>query len=763
MKGFLLKVTIFILFASSVKAQTITWPRQLTNNGSTINFYQPQIEKWDNYTTLTGRMAFSLFPLAGNEMVGVVNFNAGTNTNMSTHVVTVYNFVITQTHFPSLNADSARLMGNMVRSFISSGQTLDISLEQIVACTPKQATTSTVSVKNDPPVIFMSQQPTILLQLEGAPISSNTGQTNLQYVINSNYPLFLDQNTNNYFLYDGLEWQSAQAAKGPWKFTSQLPASLISLASDANWANLKGTIPAVTKADKNFPQVFYSEKLAELLVFEGKPTYTAVSGTSLKYANNTNSEIFFCGATNLYYYLISGRWFSAANLNGPWAYATPNLPKDFLNIPTNDPAAAILAYVPGTEEAADAVMIAQIPTTTNVNIADAAKQVNVQYSGSPTFKPIESTDMQYAVNTTDKVILLSNGQYYACVNGVWFTSYSATGPWQTVVIVPQEIYTIPPSSPVYNVTYVTQTVVSPGVVACSYTSGYMGVYVVSTGNTVIITSGTGYYIPPYYYYPPYGYPVCFHYPMTYGCYAYHPYSYSCYSYHPYPAYGSATYHASYNPYTGTYAHSASAYGPYGSASAGKAYNPYTGTAARGETTSNAYGSQSSAQAYNYKTGASAQTTQKSNAYGSSGSTSYTNGQGGTGEAAHQTTAQGTTGAAKTANGNMYATKDGNAYKNTGSGWESAGAGSSSSAQSSQMSNADKSSASQSASSQASQEAKNQDRGNSQSQSFNDRSSGNGGGGGGWGGRSSGGGWGGGGGGGGWNRGGGGFGGGGGRR
>ncbi len=45
----------------------------------------------------------------------------------------------------------------------------------------------------------------------------------------------------------------------------------------------------------------------------------------------------------------------------------PNLPADFANIPTNSPAAGVLSSVPGTEEAADAVMIAQIPTKTTID------------------------------------------------------------------------------------------------------------------------------------------------------------------------------------------------------------------------------------------------------------------------------------------------------------------------------------------------------------------------------------------------------------
>jgi hypothetical protein len=149
-------------------------------------------------------------------------------------------------------------------------------------------------------------------------------------------------------------------------------------------------------------------------------------------------------------------------------------------------------------------------------------------------------------------------------------------------------------------------------------------------------------------------------------------------------YGNSAWHGGY------YGSSASAYGAYGgSAHASNGYNPSTGTYARGGTVSNGYGSVSAGQAYNPRTGASASTVQGSNAYGSYGaSTASKNGNTAYGQ--HQTTSQGTTGqvhttnggsaygasgkygnsaaVGQTANGDKYATANGNTYKNTGSGW-----------------------------------------------------------------------------------------------
>jgi hypothetical protein len=154
-------------------------------------------------------------------------------------------------------------------------------------------------------------------------------------------------------------------------------------------------------------------------------------------------------------------------------------------------------------------------------------------------------------------------------------------------------------------------------------------------------------------------------------------------YHSSGYYGNSAWHGGY------YGSSATAYGPNGMAKAGSAYNPSTGTYARGASTTTAYGTQKVGQAYNPNTGAYATTHQTSNAYGSYGSSTVSK-NGNTAYTQHQTTANGSVGSVQTsaggkgvaasgaygnnaaagqaANGNKYATANGNVYKNTGSGW-----------------------------------------------------------------------------------------------
>jgi hypothetical protein len=645
------------------------WPRERYQNGTRLIIYQPQVDDWKDFKELTWRMAVSITPKSGKEVLGVVEMKGNTDIDNVSKVVVITNPQVTQTYFPSLDQATKEKMEGLFKTLIPS--TVSISLHRLIASTPKKEAPAGVQLNNDPPKIFVGYRRSILLNVDGEPVLSDVANTNLKFVVNTGWPLFFDSGNSSYYLAVDQQWLTANSLDGQWSPTMKLPADMSKVAQDKQWSALKKIIPPPSKSGGATPAVFYSDKPAEVILFDGQPVYAQVPGTQLTYATNTDSVVFVFTPTQQFYYLTAGRWFSANDLqNGPWTYATPDLPADFAKIPASSPASAILASVPGTDEAKDAVLLAQVPTTMTVKPQEAQAKVKVAYAGDPKFEPIKGTSMTYATNTRDKVIQLE-GIYYLCLQGVWFMAPAANGPWTTCMSVPQEIYTIPPSSPVYNVTYVTQTANSDGTVQANYTAGYLGAFILGAATGAIVANGSGYWWPPYtygaYYYP---------YAATYGGYYYGGYGY----HYATPYYNSAT---------GAYGWKQTAYGPYGSATRAAGYNPYTGTYARGASVSTPYGSRSAAQAYNPYTGTYAQTRQGSNpnaqwgsSYVSHGNQSATMGHYSTangtvagvsgskgGEAAGASTARGNTGVGKTASGNMYAGHDGNVYKNTGSGWQ----------------------------------------------------------------------------------------------
>src|SRR5437588_5635116 len=638
------------------------WPRQRTNQNGSLVYYQPQIDAWTNFKELTFRMAFSLTPKGQKQIGRVIEAQAQTYVNMDVRSVLLRDFTINVVKLPGLDPAKASQVDQAVRSFLPPGHTVVMALDRLVASVEKSQAPTPVQVQNNPPEIFVSNTPAILLNIDGEAVRADIAGTNLGFVVNSNFPLFFEKGGANY-LFTGEQWLKSPVLEGPWAPVASLPKDMTKVANDPKWAQMKKPILSPSAKGKP-PTIFYSNKPAEVILFQGQPNYANVPGTQLTVATNTDADLFVYTPTQAYYYLAAGRWFKASDLKGPWTYTTPDLPPDFANIPENSSAGRVLVSVPGTDDAKDAVLMAQVPTTATVD-PKAAEQAKVTYTGDPEFKPIEGTSMQYATNTADKVVKVGD-VYYLCLQGVWFMSSSATGPWTTADSVPKEIYTIPASSPVYNVTYVTQSTTPEGTVQSSYTAGYLGTFITGAAVGAILASGTGYYYPPYYGYPVGGYPVYHPYAATYGVGAYYntyPRAYGA-AKGVYGPYGGAAAGAAYNPYTGTYARGATAYGPYGSQSVAQAYNPYTGTYAATHQGSNAYSSWGQSVVSNGNK--SAYTQHYSNANGTVGSIQGSQG----GAAVGASTKYGNTAAAKTSSGNMYATHDGNVYKNTGSGWSS---------------------------------------------------------------------------------------------
>ena len=290
--------------------------------------------------------------------------------------------------------------------------------------------------------------------------------------------------------------------------------------------------------------MFVSTAPAELILLTGPPVYQPVAGTKLVWVGNTESDVFRLGPHGPVYYLVAGRWFSAPGFTGPWTFATPTLPEDFKKIPLEHPRSRVLASVPGTQQAAEGVLIAQVPQTARVN-KKTLKAPEVAYmGGEPKFEKVEKTKVERAVNT-DKSIIKVGDMYYMCYEGVWFMGSSPNGPWTVASKVPGEIYEIPISSPAHTVTYVTVEDDDDEWATFATAAMYTGV-MVAWGCAVW---GSGWYYPPYYggFYG--GYPM-----------------YRGY----YPSYG---YGASYNPWTGAYGRGAVAYGPYGGAGVGAQVQP----------------------------------------------------------------------------------------------------------------------------------------------------------------------------------------------
>ena len=379
-------------------------------------------------------------------------------------------------------------------------------------------------------------------------------------------------------------------------------------------------------------------------MFKGQPNFVPVADTGLLWASNSAIDVLIDTATNQHYVLISGRWFRAPGLGGPWTFvASTELPASFKRIPpTGTPASVVLASVAGTPQAQEAVIANTIPQTATVSRVNGPT-FTPAFDGATVWRPIPGTPLTYVANSKVPVIQVSPSSYYAVEAGVWFAAPALDGPWEIATFVPEVIYTIPVTSPLHYVTYVRVYGSTATVVYVGYTPGYLGTVVAPGG---VVVYGTGYV------YQPWVGTVWYAAPVTYGVAAtpvYNPavgYSFGfamglATAAIAEPYWGGAYYHAGYYGYpccgsvsanvyrnwgtgtssgtrtwydtssgtygwnsTGTYS---TARGTTGSYNAERNWNPYTGQGAQGytrtlNTASGTTGSVTRDEMYNAQTG-----------------------------------------------------------------------------------------------------------------------------------------------------------------
>jgi hypothetical protein len=658
-------VFLLLVWHTAFAAVDAGWPRVYQEGAKKLILYQPQVDEWKDYQQISFRSAFSLTQSAAEKPIyGVIEVNAPTTVDSENRTVLIEKFVL-EVRIANVPDAEAKQLEQIVRSLLPQHKSLEVSLDRVLAyMNPAKSVQQSVELNLDPPPIFYSESPAILVNFIGEPQFKPVAGTNLMYAVNTNWDVFLDQDNSTYYLLDDAYWlSSSDPVKEAWRPVLKLPEGFLKLPQDENWNDVRAKIPG-SMADV-LPKVFVSTEPAELILTEGEPAYSPIRGTRLMAVSNTESPVFFYSPEKQYYYLVAGRWFRAEKLSGPWTSATRNLPADFGRIPDDYRLAYVLASVPGTDEAADAALLASIPQTTTIK-RDEAK-LEVSFDGEPKFEAIPSTSVQYAVNTPTDVFLVQN-KYYACFQGVWFVSSQPTGPWVLADAVPQAIYSIPASSPKHYVTYVKVYNSSPTTVTTGYTGGYSGQYI--SAGTGLLMFGAGIalgsmmsndYHHDYYYYPPP--PV--HY--SYGCAAHYDYAHGGYyrSAAAYGPYGGAGRSAYYNPSTGTFARSAARVGPAGAGVARQAYNPFTNTYAARAAGVTPYGAAS--RGYVARGDEWAQGGQRANANGRVGWAETS--KGGQAVAYNKRGPGGQGGAVRTESGDIYAGRNGSVYKrDSDGGW-----------------------------------------------------------------------------------------------
>lgn len=276
--------------SDSIAATDIGWPREVSLNGSKLVYYQPQVDQWKDFKEITADVAFSLTPKGGKEVLGVASLKSETLVDKDTRNVFLKNVTVTDVRFPALDEKSEPQMEKLFKELIPKGGN-PIALDRIMADLSHTNNPSKgVAVKNDPPEIFYSTNPSILLIVQGEPVLAPIEKTNLSYVVNTNWDLFFDKPSKKYYLLVENVWLTATDLKGKWAKTQSLPQEMSKLPSGQNFDEVKKVIPPPA-ANVNL-EVFFSNKPAELIAVNGAPKFVKIPGTQLLYIDNTDNDVF---------------------------------------------------------------------------------------------------------------------------------------------------------------------------------------------------------------------------------------------------------------------------------------------------------------------------------------------------------------------------------------------------------------------------------------------------------------------------------------
>ena len=472
------------------------WPREIETEKGRVVVYQPQVDSFEK-NIMEGRAAVSVLLIDSEAPVfGAVWFRSKVSVDRDTRLVELLEVEVPNVRFPDLDEEQGKMLAAFLEKDVHNWD-FEIDLDRLLASLPDSAgeTPEADLIKNDPPKVVVTNEPAVLILIDGEPRLQNIeGVKDMQRVVNTPYTLVHLKSSDVFYLDAGKAWYSARKVSGPWSVAHSVPPDVAKLRQETGE---KPTEEDEMEKDERIPMIVVATEPTELIFIDGNPSFAPIQGTDLLYVNNTDSDVLMDIAGQKYYIILSGRWFASKSLDGPWSFVRADeLPDSFENIPEESENGHLLANVAGTDQAREAVLDASIPQTAAVKL-DAT--TSVEYDGKPQFKEIEGTDMQYAVNTPDSILKI-DGKYYCCKEAVWYIADKPEGPWAVCTSVPEKVQEIPASSPVQNVKYVYVYETTPQVVYVGYTPAYTGCYVYHG----VPVYGTGWYYPSWYgryYYP----------------------------------------------------------------------------------------------------------------------------------------------------------------------------------------------------------------------------------------------------------------------
>jgi hypothetical protein len=361
------------------------WPKITKDSGATYTLYQPQMDSWDGHL-FAAHAAVSVLAAGAREPdFGVLQITAKTHVDQSSRTVHFGTIAVQKATFPSAPDKIAGYQHSFQAILAEGYSTMSLDrLQAMLAITGAEQKARRIPVQNTPPTFVFSQHSAVLVAIDGDPVWRPVTGTSLERVINARGLILLDDASGKYYLhlFDG--FVQAMALSGPWTMAQNVPGAAVNLAQKLGQDKVVDLMegpadnnhpPQKPSLGRSVPNVIVATTPTELILTEGAPDWVPIDGTMLLYVKNTTGNVFKNLNDQYTYVLVTGRWFRAADLTGPWQYvAGTDLPPDFAQIPDDSPKENVKAAVPATPQAQEAVIANDIPQTATVYRAKATSR-----------------------------------------------------------------------------------------------------------------------------------------------------------------------------------------------------------------------------------------------------------------------------------------------------------------------------------------------------------------------------------------------------
>ena len=244
---------------AQVQKSPLSFPDEIKGDTGSVVIPAPKIDTWKDFASIEARVVVEVTPAGEDEPVfGVAEFKADTDPNLELRIVAIENTEITATSFPVADDTRRDLLDSIVRATIQP-RTQYVPLDVILSyIAPNAKLPDVEGLAFDPPPIFYSNTPAILVITDGEPLLAPIDGTKLQYAVNTNWDLFRYKD-KEWYLRDGSRWLKNKKLSGEWGYDSTSPSHFKKLPEDGNWDEGTAAIPPTTSGEDD-PTVFVVDR-----------------------------------------------------------------------------------------------------------------------------------------------------------------------------------------------------------------------------------------------------------------------------------------------------------------------------------------------------------------------------------------------------------------------------------------------------------------------------------------------------------------------